>query len=379
MHRLIWVYIPNGVLAVDQKLTSGRLTASCARFGTYIMYDKHPTVMIFFFLLLSVGEFMYLPYAWPRMGLINKVLGSVAIVLPYAFLYLSAYSDPGTITPENHSYHMAQYPYDFALFHPGASCRTCRLLKPARSKHCSVCKRCIGRADHHCIFINNCVGVGNQHWFVLLLLSTGVLTQYGGCLGLSILSAKMRAEYPEWSLWLPSAQMDLKAWLLVWSWGLQDTVAMGSVTMLALLTSPLVWGLLVYTVYLIYCGTTTNESLKWSDWKAEMEDGFAFKRRMPPNRAKDLRFEPAWTRWPVETEQILVRTEDGRPPPADDGRIPGEGEWIRVWSLRDVENLYDLGLWDNLLDVFQPGFQFNESIPLAGGRRRNKKRRHRRS
>ena len=341
------------------------------------MYDKHPTVMIFFFLLLSVGEFMYLPYAWPRMGMINKVLGSVAIVLPYAFLYLAAYSDPGIITPENHSYHMAQYPYDFSLFHPGASCRTCRLLKPARSKHCSVCKRCIGRADHHCIFINNCVGVGNQHWFVLLLLSTGVLTIYGGCLGLSILSAKMRAEYPNWSLWLPSAEMDLKAWLIVWSWGLQDTVSMGSVTMLALLTSPLVWGLLAYTVYLIYCGTTTNESLKWSDWKAEMEDGFAFKRRMPPNRAKNLRFEPAWTRWPVETEQILVRTEDGRPPPADDARLPGEGEWIPVWGLRDVENLYDLGLWDNLLDVFQPGFQFNESIPLAGGRRRNKKRRHR--
>lgn len=70
---------------------------------------------------------------------------------------------------------------------------------------------------------------------------------------------------------------------------------MGSVTLLCILTSPLVWGLLAYHIYLIYCGTTTNESMKWSDWAAEMADGFVFKRKLPVDRQKDASVEPLST------------------------------------------------------------------------------------
>lgn len=350
--------LPNQILALDQKLTSGRLSSSLTRFGNYMMYDRHPTVMIFFFLLLSVSEYLYLPYAWPRMGIINQILGSIAIISPYAFLYLSAASDPGYITRENHQLQMAQYPYDFTLFYPGTSCRTCQLLKPARSKHCSVCKRCIAKADHHCIFINNCVGVGNQHWFILLLFSTAVLTFYGSAVGLSLMSTKMVARYPNWSLWLPSAKVDLVDWLMAWNWGLQDNVGCGAVTLLCALISPLVWGLLFYNLYLVYVGTTTNESMKWADWQDEVVDGLAFKRSMPRDRVKDLRFEPAWTRWPVEAEMALVRTENGQAPNPDDGHYPGVGQWTPVFKMIDVINLYDLGLWNNLRDVFWPRYRF---------------------
>ncbi|KAK3333076.1 DHHC palmitoyltransferase-domain-containing protein [Cercophora scortea] len=368
LHRLIWILIPNALLSLDNRLTSGRITSSISRFGHIMMYEKHPTVLIFFFLLLSVGEVLYLPTAWPQLNPLQKFTGALAIVLPYIFLYLAAFSDPGAITPVNHAHEMSRYPYDFTIFHPGTACPTCKLLKPARSKHCSLCGHCIGRNDHHCIFINNCVGAGNTHWFLLLLLSTGVLTLYGGLLGMALITAKMRARYPEWALlwWNANAGkgMSLHQWLVVWSWGLQDSggVAMGSVTLLALLTSPLVWGLLGYHVWLIYCGTTTNETLKWSDWQAEMDDGFAFRRRMAPDRAKDLRVEPAWTRWPAETEQVLVRTQDGRPPPPDTGvdDVPGVGEWEPVWRLKDIENLYDLGFWDNLVDVFVPWYSFRD-------------------
>ncbi|KAK0629227.1 DHHC palmitoyltransferase-domain-containing protein [Bombardia bombarda] len=379
LHRLIWVYLPNGILAVDQRLTSGRVTSSLSRFGNFVMYDKHPTVLIFFFLLLSVGETLYLPSVWPVLPAFQKLTGALAIILPYIFLYLSAFTDPGTIAPLNHTAEMARYPYDFTLFHPGATCATCRLLKPARSKHCSVCKRCVARADHHCIFINNCVGAHNQRWFVLLLLTTAVLTLYGGVLGMHLLVAKMKARYPLWTL-LPwradgGRGMELRDWLIVWSWGLQDQVAMGSVTLLALLTSPLVWGLLGYHVWLIYCGTTTNESMKWSDWQAEMDDGFAFRRKMAAGRVKDLSAEPAWTRWPVETEQILVRTEDGKVPRPGRLEVAGEGEWEPVWRLKDVENMYDIGFWDNLVDVFAPGHVFRDPlVPAAEGSDRRKKR-----
>ena len=139
-------------------------------------------------------------------------------------------------------------------------------------------------------------------------------------------------------------------------------------------TGPLVWGMLGYHLYLIWCGTTTNESLKWSDWQAEMDDGCAFVRSMPPNRQKDSRFEALWSRWPKETEQILVATQDGQLP-TPHTNLPGEGEWERVWKLKDVENIYDLGFWDNLKDIMLPNHSFNTGRhePSAERRRRAKR------
>jgi len=324
---------------------------------------------------------MYLPTVWPQLGALQKTTGSIAIILPYVFLYLASFSDPGFITPANHAHEMARYPFDYTVFHPGTECHTCQLLKPARSKHCSICKRCISKLDHHCIFINNCVGVGNHHWFILLLLSTAILTLYGGVLGIHLMTSKMRARFPYWTL-LPwnaggGRGIDLKQWLVCWGWGMQDGVSMGAVTLLTLMTTPLVWGLLGYHMWLIYCGTTTNESMKWSDWQAEMDDGFAFKRRMPADRVKNTRIEPTWTRWPAETEQIVVRTEDGKPPRAD-LHIPGVGEWEPAWRLKDIENLYDLGFLDNLIDVFFPNYMFRDpQTPTIEGRARRKRRRPR--
>ena len=86
---------------------------------------------------------------------------------------------------------------------------------------------------------------------------------------------------------------------------------MGAVTLLTLLTSPLVWGLLGYHIYLIWAGTTTNESMKWSEWQADMSDGFAFKRALPEDRQKDTNIESSWNRWPAESEQIVLRLGDG--------------------------------------------------------------------
>jgi hypothetical protein len=355
------------------------------------MYDRHPTVLIFYILLLSVGEYLYLPAVWSRLSPLVKVTGTIAIMLPYIFLYLAATSDPGTITPSNHAREMARYPYDFTLFHPGAVCSTCNLLKPARSKHCSVCKKCVARCDHHCIFINNCVGAGNHHYFLLLLLSTAVLTAYGGLLGVHLMATSIRLRFPHFAI-LPwnardatGRDMSWTDWLTAWSWGMQyggrgtvgaGGVAMGAVTLLALMTTPLVVALFNYHVWLIYCGTTTNESMKWADWQMEMDDGCAFKRRMDSEkRVKDPSVEPLWTRWPVEAEQVLVRTRDGNPP-AKDLNLPGEGEWEKVWRVRELENLYDLGFWDNLVDVFVPGFMFRDpQMPLVEERKRKRKRR----
>jgi len=53
---------------------------------------------------------------------------------------------------------------------PPKLCHKCHSLKPARTHHCSVCKRCVIKMDHHCPWINNCVGWGNYRYFCLFML-----------------------------------------------------------------------------------------------------------------------------------------------------------------------------------------------------------------
>ncbi|CAN8098359.1 unnamed protein product [Discula destructiva] len=374
LHKCIWQTIPSSALRLDHFLTGGRLSTYLRRFGNYMLYDRHPTVVIFFLALLAGGEYLFLPGAWSLLSPLARILGPVAILCPYLFLYLSCAADPGYITPENHTLQMAQYPYDFALFHPGVLCRTCALLKPARSKHCSICKHCIAKSDHHCIFINSCVGAGNMHWFILLLVSTAFLLTYGTGLGFGLMRQTICAKWPEFAIWPPSVQgATWSQYFLMWAYGLQTDPGVGGVSLLMMLTCPLVWGLWAYNMYLIWAGTTTNESLKWSDWREEIADGFAYRRRMSPSREKDLTLEPAWTKWPVDAETIMIRSETGAPS-ADSTDIPGIGEWTQVQSLAEVDNLYDLDFWENLRDVFWPRYRFakgSKGVPVEErGRRR---------
>ena len=48
-------------------------------------------------------------------------------------------------------------------------CKFCKLIKPLRTHHCSICNKCIFKMDHHCPWINNCVGQNNQRYFLLFL------------------------------------------------------------------------------------------------------------------------------------------------------------------------------------------------------------------
>ncbi|XP_049817083.1 palmitoyltransferase ZDHHC15B isoform X2 [Aethina tumida] len=48
-------------------------------------------------------------------------------------------------------------------------CEKCRVIKPDRAHHCSVCGVCVLKMDHHCPWINNCVSFTNYKYFVLFL------------------------------------------------------------------------------------------------------------------------------------------------------------------------------------------------------------------
>ncbi|NWR25024.1 ZDHC4 palmitoyltransferase, partial [Emberiza fucata] len=86
-------------------------------------------------------------------------------------LVLFPVSLAGAVTKSNAASLAKVYAYDGVLFQRGLVCPTCTLEKPARSKHCSVCRTCVHRFDHHCVWVNNCIGAGNAGVFLLYLLS----------------------------------------------------------------------------------------------------------------------------------------------------------------------------------------------------------------
>jgi hypothetical protein len=231
------------------------------------------------------------------------------------------------------------------------------------------------------------VGLGNYKWFLALLLTTSLMLFYASYLAYTTLAPEVRwhyTHYPDWhtgsfndaSGWVGSFMGKFEAWADALSTAFMvGGLGRGGVGLLTSLTAFLPLGLLGYHVYLIWAGMTTNETGKWADWRDDMNDGLVFMADVKPEHvygpAEEDDGSPSSSSdssacvhagkeerddfiWPVRSKQFLVRTHDGQTPREVHPSIQElmvEGSWRRVWDLKDVENIFDGGWWNNFAEV----------------------------
>lgn len=134
---------------------------------------------------LSVYSYMVYIFYSRTFAIISPMLTSIEtyVVIPLTLILPLFFGSMSMIIkPDSSNAHQIgsekRYPYDNLLYFPQHECRTCKQVKPARSKHCTVCNSCIYLADHHCVWINNCVGMGNYMYFYSFLCSNLLLLSY---------------------------------------------------------------------------------------------------------------------------------------------------------------------------------------------------------
>lgn len=186
------------------------------------------------------------PMLLPGFGHNSFIAFSIGAVA--ATTVLVTFSDPGTVTLSNVDTACAHFRMNGLIFFP-RKCSTCRTEKPARSKHCSVCNKCVLLYDHHCIWVNNCIGYRNYRWFVAFLGANINLMAYGGYL-----------------CWLGLSQQPHPQgyWRLIVSSTESNKIA-GVLAILCVIFVPITSVFAALHVRYLYLGVTSNEADKWGD------------------------------------------------------------------------------------------------------------------
>ncbi|KAK4391816.1 putative protein S-acyltransferase 17 [Sesamum angolense] len=163
----------------------------------YYCCDRpNPIIQLLYLLIIggtyyfiATSSFNYIPGYY--LSGVHRYTSFLAVGVGILFFLLTSFSDPGVVNSANVSQYLSAYPYDNIIFSE-KECSTCKIPKPARSKHCSICGRCVARFDHHCAWMNNCIGERNTRYFMAFILWHFLICIYGLIALALVLAGRMK-------------------------------------------------------------------------------------------------------------------------------------------------------------------------------------------
>lgn len=206
------------------------------------------------------------PFLAVRITPAIPVIGGLLFLFVMSALLRTSFSDPGVIpraTPDEAAYTEKQIVPNSAnspTYRPPPRtkeilvrgqpvklkyCFTCKIFRPPRASHCSLCDNCVERFDHHCPWVGNCVGKRNYRYFYMFIVSLAFLCVFIFACAITHLILLTKEDHPFLEAVKdspPSVIVGVVCFFSVWS----------------------VLGLAGFHTYLTTSNQTTNEDIKGS-------------------------------------------------------------------------------------------------------------------
>jgi len=260
---------------ITRRLCGPRCQSVMLKVERRCCWRPNPLLQLFYIALMGGGFVIYYQKSLPlvpnpRLALFHRYNGFFVMAGGLLVFVLASFCDPGGITAAN-LHRFSRVPFDNVLYEP-KFCKTCQLPRPARSKHCVICNKCVARFDHHCPWLNSCVGERNYRWFLLFLIYHSTLCFYATYIHARIIQhLALDVHRLDQAYYYDASGKPMS--ITVWQ-GFQYLFMHHNMTMaigiFCLVIGIALWGFWAYHMYLVWRGTTTNETFKWGDLQDEL-------------------------------------------------------------------------------------------------------------